>query len=174
MNVICFIWSQLISLYRWTCAVTCFAGFIRNSSVFRSVDSHFTFWAKHGGHSSGFSRGILFLTFWLAEAALSTKTRHLYTEIWQQNNAMQWYKAMQCRTTPCQKQYVIQNHRSTVRELDNFTVTAQCGAKPHKYFNATKYSITVQYRKKIGRSFGEKMQVNGSEGRNNLGRNPWQ
>ena len=29
----------------------------------------FSLWGRHGGHSSGFSRGILFVTLWLAEAA---------------------------------------------------------------------------------------------------------
>ena len=29
----------------------------------------FTFWANHGGHSSGFSRWTWYATFWLAEAA---------------------------------------------------------------------------------------------------------
>ena len=29
----------------------------------------FSRWSKHGGHSSWFSRGVLFVTFWLAEAA---------------------------------------------------------------------------------------------------------
>ena len=30
----------------------------------------FSAWGKYGGYSSGFSRGILFVTLWLAEAAL--------------------------------------------------------------------------------------------------------
>ena len=44
-----------------------FEGFVRNPPVFRFLAMRISSWAKHGSHSLNFSRGILFVTFWLAE-----------------------------------------------------------------------------------------------------------
>ena len=49
----------------WTCAITYFEGFGLNHPVFCSVC--FSMRKKNGGHSSGFSRGIV-KTLWFAEA----------------------------------------------------------------------------------------------------------
>ena len=49
-----------ISRHSWTCAITCCEDFIRvetSSFLFRCYT--FSLWGKHGGHSSGFRRGIL-------------------------------------------------------------------------------------------------------------------
>ena len=73
-------WWRLISLVInwWTCAITLSGGFVSRtlkSSLYSDSTSFFALllcisrWSNDGGHPSEFSCEILFVTFWLVEAA---------------------------------------------------------------------------------------------------------
>ena len=71
MNAACLAWLQLTSLVigEWLCAIS-----LLILNVVLGINQSFgqllclSLWSEHGGHSSGFWRGILIVTFWFAEA----------------------------------------------------------------------------------------------------------
>ena len=56
------------SCNQWLCPLTYFEGFVQNLPALTLLPC-FISGGKHDGHSSSFSCEILFVTFWLAEAA---------------------------------------------------------------------------------------------------------
>ena len=55
-----------LSRHPWMCTITYLESFVQNPPAFCPIGM-LQLWGKHGGHGSGFSRGILIVPFWLAE-----------------------------------------------------------------------------------------------------------
>ena len=63
-------------------------GSVRNHHLVPLTDGNlccYALWGIHGGHSSSFSRGLLFVKLWLAKTAGWLTARNLF--VWQEGNA---------------------------------------------------------------------------------------
>ena len=84
INLICFVWSQLRSLVvserepllNWKNLFGIHTFF----ALLLSFALCFSLWAKHGGHSSGFSRGILLVIGWSCLGDWQSESVHVKTQ----------------------------------------------------------------------------------------------
>ena len=104
-------WSCYLIVLKERLTIHRFAGSVKKQlPVFR-------LWAMHGVHSSGFSRGVLFVTFWLAEAACVTASQG--SLINQPLNLVEFYRRLSGSFSP-------QGEGRVGKGVGSFTIREGC------------------------------------------------